>query len=321
MKAPWVLAQVADTGHSCCRRAGAVLALSFLLSVFIGGCGVTERVSKEARVGPCRGDYGPLFDRVSELLVSHPDLRASSVREGLIRALGDSRDPSAYSVLVRILLDGEPLQVGEFRGGEWHEAAHALARIGDPRALRVLQEAIAAGRLSPQDGVRAIGALAVIGENVEALDYVVRALEGDQDESVRRAAARALYAVNPKQARATAALERAARSDASMRVRVAAACVLIVHGDRGYWSFLKSAAADPDADVREDVADQVPFCDEAVPLLLALLADENRNVAGAAWEPLEKHLPTDFPSPPQTVESGRKMAEVYRKAWTESRHK
>jgi hypothetical protein len=38
--------------------------------------------------------------------------------------------------------------------------------------------------------------------------------------------------------------------------------------------------------------------DEAAPLLLALLVDENQSVAGAAWEQLEKHLPTDFPSPP-----------------------
>ena len=323
MKSPRVLEQFVDTGHSRCRRAGVVLALSFLLAAFMGGCGVTtERVSGEPSVGPSRAYYGRLwlFDEVYELLIGQSDLREPGVRERLVRAMGRTEDPAAYSVLVRILLDGEPPQLGDVRSGEWHEAAHALARLGDPRALDVLREAMAAGRLTRHDGLRAIAGLAASGENTEALDYVVRVLESDQDEEVRSTVALALYGAWPKQVRAMPALHRIAHADASMRMRVAVACLLASDGDKTYWPFLKDAAADQDFTVREEVARDLPFRDEAIPLLLKLLTDDNMDVVGAAWDRLESHLGCGT-SPPHDVESARIVAEEYRKAWDESRHK
>jgi hypothetical protein len=111
-----------------------------------------------------------------------------------------------------------------------------------------------------------------------------------------------------------------------MRVRVVAACVFVGRGEQKYWTFLKTAAQDPDPAVRRQVALRLPdhpnrpLEEESVSLLLQLLTDEDMDVAGAAWEPLDKNLVVEGPWdwPPRNVEEARKMAEAFRKAWKES---
>ncbi|MHC4982335.1 MAG: HEAT repeat domain-containing protein [Planctomycetota bacterium] len=296
-------------------------------SASMSGCDAGQRISSEAAAADYRVRYGPLVRRVSQLLsqYQHPDLQDWLPRRLLIRDLGDTRDPRAYAALASILHHGDP-QDGPHPGGEWYYAAHALAKIDDPRVFGVLKKAVEAGRLRRTSGVTAIAVVAALRNDVEALNYVLDALQSDPDEDVRLAAVRGLGSVtsgNPKHPKARAALRRAVRADASMRVRAAAACLLVSRGDDSYWPFVKTAAADKDPAVRAVVAQDLRWQEQAVPLLLQLLTDDDRATAAAAWEQLDKHLDaqTPYAAPPEDVETARSMAAAYREAWNKSRPK
>ncbi len=300
---------------------GAYFGLVATLGVVAGGCGTPkERISD----GKCPGIYQPLIRDMGNLLhgsfklrAAGDELRISGERWYFIRDLGETRDPAAHSVLAKIL------QGDGFNNYEMSIASTALAAIGDPRALDVLDKAVETGRITQIQGVIAFGVLAVNGENAEALDRVLRATQSDQDMLVRCYAIDGLRLVNPNHAVVTAALERLVRSDTSMRVRARAACALVDHGDKSYWKFVNVAARDQDADVRLEVAESVPLQAEAIPVLLHLLGDKHRGVVFAAWEPLAKNLgANDGLHPdsygPDSLESQRK---IYRKAWAELQRK
>lgn len=291
---------------------GTCFSLLATLGVVVGGCGASkERISN----GESSGIYSPLIRRVGDLLRRPRDLRTNHERWYFIRDLGDTRDPAAYSVLAAILQDDG------FSRHEKHVAATALAALGDPRALDVLKKAVEAGHITQTLGVAAFGVLAVNGENAEALNYVLRATQSDQDVEFRLEAVSALRSVNPNHAGSTAALERMVRSDPSMRVRAWAVCVLVAHGDKSYWKFVNIAARDQDAEVRLVVAERVPFQAEAIPVLLHLLGDKHEEVAFAAWEPLEKNLTATDGVPPYRPYDAESQREIYRKAWAESQRK
>jgi HEAT repeat protein len=153
---------------------------------------------------------------------------------------------------------------------------------------------------------------------------VLDALANDQAEDVRLSAVHGLNAMSvtdPRQPKVRAALRRAVRTDASMPVRAAAACLLVATGDESYWPFVKTAAADKDAAVRRVVADDLPWQEQAVPLLLQLLTDDDRDTAAGAWEQLEKNLAAETPyaAAPPDIETARSMAVAYREAWNKSR--
>lgn len=291
---------------------GARFSLLATLAVVAGGCGASkERISEVES----RGIYQPLIHRLGYLLEQSPEMLASGERYYFLRNLGETRDPAAYTVLARML------RRGNLNSHETYVASTALAAIGDPRAFDVLKKAVETGRLSQIQGVIAFGILAVSGENAEALNYVLRASESDPDVEVRCYAVSALRSVHRNHAAATAALERMARSDASMRVRARAACVLVDHGDKSYWEFVNSAARHPDAKVRLEVAERVPFHPEAIPLLLHLLGDEDVGVRYAAWESLEKNLAVGNALPPGRPSDAEPQRKAYRKAWEKSQRK
>jgi hypothetical protein len=94
----------------------------------------------------------PLF----AYIVRHIDYRGSlrSVYVRAIEALGSLRDPDGVAPLKEALHRGEwwaPLRTAALRGA----AAAALARIGTPDALRVLEEAVAGGTRGVRNAARA----------------------------------------------------------------------------------------------------------------------------------------------------------------------
>jgi HEAT repeat protein len=115
------------------------------------------------------------------------------VRKAAAYALGELRDPRALPGLVAALQD----PIADVR----YNAAIAVARFGDTRAIGVLREMLDRSRLDRVEGMRP-----------------------DQKEETMLAAIPALMQVAPEEGRAI--LGPLAKSDESMRVRSAAAEVL-----------------------------------------------------------------------------------------------
>jgi hypothetical protein len=65
------------------------------------------------------------------------------------------------------------------------------------------------------------------------------------------------------------------------------------------------------------------FSERTFPHLLRLLADEDGRVAACAWETLNKEASDSSindPSPPESPEEGRRLAEEYRRLWEKQHH-
>lgn len=266
---------------------------AILTVLLLYGCAGHEPKSGDDELW--QGTHQPLIRRVGNLIKSS----ASGVQLGaddryyLIRDLGTTRDPAAYSVLVSILRDRD------FNQFEKDYAAISLAQIGDARAMDVLAAAASSGAISEHASIRAFGILAYYSGSEESLAIVLKATEPDRDLQIRLISVSALrtnIGVNDKDRgilhaeQAGVCLEMLVRNDPSMLVRVRSACALLADHRESHWSFLAKAIKDADPGVRQEIAERIPFRDRAVPLLLELLGDEDDGVASAAYELLYKNL-------------------------------
>ena len=226
------------------------------------------------------------------------------------------------------VLEAETAHPGDFYGGEWQEAAYALARIGKPSipdsyppALVILKKAAAAGRLDRHQLLSAAGVLAANSGEPEALEFVQDVMFNDSDAAVRSTAVRAFSTGSGDKAKVRAGvLKRVAESDDDARVRATAACELAAANyGKTDWVAMKKISADEDVAVRRVVA-TLPYRDEIAPILLGLLEDRDEEVSGAAWETLEKHYELGT-SPPHDGESKRELMSMFREAWERTRRR
>ncbi len=279
------------------------------------GCAESGARLSIAATPPAEGAYQPLIRRVGDLVYRPLDLAQTGERHYLIRDLGTTRDPAAYGVLASILIEDL------FTQHERNTAAVALATLGDARALGALEAAARAEWIDPIIRIRALGVLAVNGNNPQALTLVIRTVHHDRDPQHRAEAARALRSVNPKHVGATATLDHMVRHDPVQWVAVEAACSQVARGQDRHWPFLRRAAGSPDPQARVTLATSVPFGEESVPILLDLLGDGDVEVAGSAWEALDKNLTVPGAVGPHDGGSYDvpQQRALYRKAWEQAR--
>lgn len=271
------------------------------LLLVLAGCAVQPEPIGDS---DSRGNYSSLVSRVGQLLVG-PNKQPIEDRYYLIRDLGGTGDPRAYTYLAAILRDPG------FNSHEKGYAAEGMAYTGDPQALDALQQAIESGAISEVQGVIAFGILARRGNNAQALERVIRALDPERELNVRLYAVNALRWNNPDHRVSSAAIERSFRSDPSMRVRVRAACALEARGDKDYRGFIEKASQSTDTQLRLEVAEWVEFSAWSIPLLLQLLGDEDGEVGNAAWDKLEKNLVGYIDGDSDDLEG---QLEIYRQA-------
>jgi len=264
---------------------------------------------------PSRGSPKRLIGVAARLLRKPSLAEDPSFLQDVVEALGWTEDSRASGVLLEILQDPEE---DCFKPA----AAQALGRIREPRAVRPIAEAMARGEVWPE---RALYSIAFIG-NEEAVGVLTQALDPGSDEPTRLAAANAMYFVRGEAV--VRALTVAVEADPSKQVRVAAAGSLVHHGHDEYLTLLQEALDDADARVRREAAIAVAYTlelsDATFPILIRMLSHEDPEVAACAWETLEKEVndgTLNYPSPPRSPEDGRRMAEAFKRLWSEQRGK
>jgi len=253
---------------------------------------------------------------VAEGLLRKPSLaEETSFQEDVIKALARTQDPLASAVLLEIVEDPA-------RHSLKPAAAQALGRLREPRAVRPIAEAMARGEVWPE---RALNAIATIGGE-EAVGILTRALDPSSDEPTRLAAANAMDFVQDE--KAIRALTAAVDADPSKKVRVAAAGCLAHHGHGEYLALLQEALDDADAKVRREAAVALAFrielSDVTFPILIRMLSHEDPEVAGWAWETLDKEVndgSLEWADPPRSPEDGRRKAEDFKRLWAKQRGK
>jgi len=301
------------------QRATMVPAVTFAvatLAVVCSGCAPARPAGAAGSpVNPQEGRNGALLAQLAaHCIFNDPDGRTSLTKHDWVRALGESRDPVAYNTLATLLVHKDYVYLRD-------AAAEAVARIDDPRVYPLLEHAIADGRIRMAKGIYAMGlhqGSYYGGE--QATRFILRQLKESPDGEVRLAAARFAGIVVPRREPTAAALTQAADGDASMQVRVVAASRLLCWGHRQYVPFLRQAQADRNPWVRTLLVLYAPVQEETMPIFLALLADEDEQVAAATWEQLEKMIGNEetarsFVTLPPSRAGREAMVEKYRAAW------